>query len=133
MEIKMEIKVMLKINEEFKEKGLFLSKEDLFDRLRLRDDMKTRSNELKQEVTIWKLELDKEKACKVIEYKTVTDDKGKWLTEKTIESLIKKDFYEKEIELLTKKATADLLQERAESIIDFVNIVKMEIKAKIEL
>lgn len=129
----MEIKVMLKINEEFKEKGLLLSKEDLFDRLRLRDDMRTKSNELKQEVTIWKLELDKEKACKVIEYKTVTDEKGKWLTEKTIESLIKKDFYEKEIELLTKKATADLLQERAESIIDFVNIVKMEIKAKIEL
>ena len=32
---------LLAINEEFKKKGLLLSSEDLFDRLRLRDDMKT--------------------------------------------------------------------------------------------
>jgi hypothetical protein len=39
----MTIETMLNINEEFKKKGLLLSSEDLFDRLRLRDDMKTES------------------------------------------------------------------------------------------
>jgi hypothetical protein len=39
----MTIETMLNINEEFKKKGLLLSSEDLFDWLRLRDDMKTES------------------------------------------------------------------------------------------
>jgi hypothetical protein len=39
----MTIETMMACNEEFKKKGLLLSKEDLFDRLRLRDDMKTES------------------------------------------------------------------------------------------
>ena len=76
---------MLKINEEFKQKGLLLSSEDLFDRLRLRDDMKTESWKIRQEYIIEKLEMDKEKAKRVIELKTVTDERWKGLTEKSIE------------------------------------------------
>lgn len=124
----MSIETMLKINEEFKQKGLLLSSEDLFDRLRLRDDMKTESGKIRQEYILEKLEMDKEKAKRVIELKTVTDERWKGLTEKSIEWNIRQEFFDQEIALNTKKAMYELLYERAESIIDFVNVVKLSLK-----
>lgn len=124
----MSIETMLNINEEFKKKGLLLSSEDLFDRLRLRDDMKTESWKIRQEYVIEKLEMDKEKAKRTIELKTVTDDKWKGLTEKAIDGNLRQEFFDQEIALSAKKATYELLYERAESIIDFVNVVKLSLK-----
>lgn len=125
----MTIETMLNINEEFKKKGLLLSSEDLFDRLRLRDDMKTESWKIRQEYILEKLEMDKEKAKRVIELKTVTDERWKWLTEKSIEWNIRQEFFDQEISLNAKKATYELLYERAESIIDFINVVKLNLKS----
>ena len=124
----MSIETMLNINEEFKKKGLLLSSEDLFDRLRLRDDMKTESWKIRQEYVIEKLEMDKEKAKRTIELKTVTDEKWKGLTEKAIDGNLRQEFFDQEIALSAKKATYELLYERAESIIDFVNVVKLSLK-----
>jgi len=125
----MTIETMLNINEEFKKKGLLLSSEDLFDRLRLRDDMKTESWKIRQEYILEKLEMDKKKAMRTIELKAVTDDKWKGLTEKAIDGNIKQEFYDEEISLNAKKATYELLYERAESIIDFINVVKLNLKS----
>lgn len=125
----MTIETMLNINEEFKKKGLLLSSEDLFDWLRLRDDMKTESGKIRQEYILEKLEMDKKKAMRTIELKAVTDDKGKGLTEKAIDGNIKQEFYDEEISLNAKKATYELLYERAESIIDFINVVKLNLKS----
>lgn len=125
----MTIETMLNINEEFKKKGLLLSSEDLFDRLRLRDDMKTESGKIRQEYILEKLEMDKKKAMRTIELKAVTDDKWKGLTEKAIDGNIKQEFYDEEISLNAKKATYELLYERAESIIDFINVVKLNLKS----
>ena len=125
----MNIETMMACNEGFKKKGLLLSSEDLFDRLRLRDDMKTESWKIRQEYILEKLEMDKKKAMRTIELKAVTDDKGKWLTEKAIDGNIKQEFYDEEISLNAKKATYELLYERAESIIDFINVVKLNLKS----
>lgn len=125
----MSIETMLNINEEFKKKGLLLSSEDLFDWLRLRDDMKTESWKIRQEYILEKLEMDKKKAMRTIELKAVTDDKWKGLTEKAIDGNIKQEFYDEEISLNAKKATYELLYERAESIIDFINVVKLNLKS----
>ena len=125
----MTIETMLNINEEFKKKGLLLSSEDLFDRLRLRDDMKTESWKIRQEYILEKLEMDKKKAMRTIELKAITDDKWKGLTEKAIDGNIKQEFYDEEISLNAKKATYELLYERAESIIDFINVVKLNLKS----
>jgi len=125
----MTIETMMACNEEFKKKGLLLSKEDLFDRLRLRDDMKTESWKIRQEYILEKLEMDKKKAMRTIELKAVTDDKWKGLTEKAIDGNIKQEFYDEEISLNAKKATYELLYERAESIIDFINVVKLNLKS----
>lgn len=122
---------MMACNEEFKKKGLLLSKEDLFDWLRLRDDMITESGKIRQEYILEKLEMDKKKAMRTIELKAVTDDKGKGLTEKAIDGNIKQEFYDEEISLSAKKATYELLYERAESIIDFINVVKLNLKSEL--
>ena len=125
----MTIETMLNINEEFKKKGLLLSSEDLFDWLRLRDDMKTESGKIRQEYILEKLEMDKKKAMRTIELKAVKDDSWKGLTEKAIDGNIKQEFYDEEISLNAKKATYELLYERAESIIDFINVVKLNLKS----
>lgn len=127
----MTIETMMACNEEFKKKGLLLSKEDLFDWLRLRDDMITESGKIRQEYILEKLEMDKKKAMRTIELKAVTDDKGKGLTEKAIDGNIKQEFYDEEISLSAKKATYELLYERAESIIDFINVVKLNLKSEL--
>lgn len=127
----MTIEEMLKTNESFKTKGLLLSPDDLFDWLRLRDDMVTESWKLRQEYILDKMEMDKKKACRTIELKSIVDDKGKWLTEKAIEGNIRQEFYEEEIKLAVKKAQYELLYERASSIIDFINIVKLNIKSEL--
>lgn len=127
----MNIETMMACNEEFKKKGLLLSKEDLFDWLCLRDDMITESGKIRQEYILEKLEMDKEKAKRVIELKTVTDERWKWLTEKSIEWNIRQEFFDQEIALNTKKAMYELLYERAESIIDFINVVKLNLKSEL--
>jgi len=125
----MTIEEMLKTNEQFKTKGLLLSPDDLFDRLRLRDDMITESWRLRQEFVLEKMEMDKKKACRIIELKTVVDDKWKGLTEKVIEWNIKQEFYDDELKLAVKKAQYELLYERATAIIDFINVVKLSLKS----
>lgn len=73
--------------------------------------------------------MDKKKATRTIELKAVVDDKWKWLTEKAIDGNIKQEFFDQEIALSAKKATYELLYERAESIIDFINVVKLNLKS----
>lgn len=124
----MTIETMMACNEDFKKKGLLLSEEDLFDRLRLRDDMITESQNLKCKYIEGKLTADKDKAKRTLELKSITDDKGKGLTEKAIEGNIKQEFFDKDLELLTIKATADLLQDKADSIIEYINVVKLNKK-----
>lgn len=125
----MTIEEMLKTNESFKTKGLLLSPDDLFDWLRLRDDMITESWRLRQEFVLEKMEMDKKKACRTIELKTVVDDKWKGLTEKAIDWNLRQEFYEDELKLAVKKAQYELLYERATAIIDFINVVKLSLKS----
>ena len=127
----MNIETMMACNEEFKAKGLLLSPDDLFDWLRLRDDMVTESWKLRQEYILDKMEIDKKQACRTIELKSIVDDKGKWLTEKAIDWNLRQEFYEDELKLAVKKAQYELLYERANSIIDFINIVKLNIKSEL--
>lgn len=71
----MTIEMMMACNEEFKNKGLLLSEGDMFDRLRLRDDMITECQNLRSKFIEQKFQLEKEKAKRVLELKTITDEK----------------------------------------------------------
>lgn len=124
----MTIDQMLKIHEDFKSKGLSISEEDMLDRLNLREDMITEASNLKAKNIETKMILDKDKAKRTLELKSVVDEKWKGLTEKTIEWNLKIEFFDREIEIVAQKATADLLQSKADTIIEYVNVIKLNKK-----
>ena len=124
----MTIEQMLKIHEDFKSKGLSISEEDMLDRLNLREDMITEASNLKTKNIEEKMTLDKDKAKRILELKAFKDENWKWLTEKTIEGNLKVDFFDRELEIVSQKATADLLQSKAETIIEYINVIKLNKK-----
>ena len=124
----MTIEQMLKIHEDFKSKGLSISEEDMLDRLNLREDMITEASNLKAKNIEEKMALDKDKAKRILELKAFKDENWKWLTEKTIEGNLKVDFFDRELEIVSQKATADLLQSKAETIIEYINVIKLNKK-----
>lgn len=124
----MTIEQMLKIHEDFKSKGLSISEEDMLDRLNLREDMITEASNLKAKNIEEKMTLDKDKAKRILELKAFKDENWKGLTEKTIEGNLKVDFFDRELEIVSQKATADLLQSKAETIIEYINVIKLNKK-----
>lgn len=124
----MTIEQMLKIHEDFKSKGLSISEEDMLDRLNLREDMITEASNLKAKNIEEKMTLDKDKAKRILELKAFKDENWKWLTEKTIEGNLKVDFFDRELEIVSQKATADLLQSKADTIIEYINVIKLNKK-----
>lgn len=124
----MTIDQMLKIHEDFKSKGLSISEEDMLDRLNLREDMITEASNLKAKNIEEKMTLDKDKAKRILELKAFKDENWKGLTEKTIEGNLKVDFFDRELEIVSQKATADLLQSKAETIIEYINVIKLNKK-----
>lgn len=121
----MTIEQMLKIHEDFKSKGLSISEEDMLDWLHLREDMITEASNLKSKNIEAKMILDKDKAKKVLELKTVKDGSWKGLTEKAIDWNVKIDFFDREVEITVQKAMADLLQSKADTIIEYINVIKL--------
>jgi len=119
------IQKLLDKNEEYKKKWLQLTEDDLFNWLVLQDEMITESSNMKAEYLEKKLQSDKDKALKSLELKAVQDEKGKGLTEKQIDAIIKKDFFDSDIKQGALKATYELLYQRAQTITEFINIVKM--------
>lgn len=119
------IQKLLDKNEEYKKKWLQLTEDDLFNWLVLQDEMITESSNMKAEYLEKKLQSDKDKALKSLELKAVQDEKGKGLTEKQIDAIIKKDFFDSDIKQWALKATYELLYQRAQTITEFINIVKM--------
>lgn len=119
------IQKLLDKNEEYKKKWLQLTEDDLFNRLVLQDEMITESSKLKSKYLEEKLLSDKEKALRSIELKATKDESWKGITEKVVDSIIRKEFYEKDLDQLATKATYELLYQRAQTITEYINIVKM--------
>lgn len=122
---KMTIQEMLDKNEEFKKKGLQLNEDDLFNWLTLQDDMITESSNLKGKYLENKLQIDKDKAVRSMELKAEKDENWKAMTDKQIEARLKQEFYQKDLDQTVLKASYELLYQRAQTITEFINIVKM--------
>ena len=129
-----DIQSLIDRHETFKIKGLQLSNDDLFNRLSLQDEMVTVVSNLKAEYLEKKLKLDKDKALRGMELKMQKDDNGKTSnTDKFIEQLLKKEFYDQDLELLVLKNSYELLYGKAQTITDLVNVVKLNKKADFTL
>jgi hypothetical protein len=125
----MKIEELFEQNEHFKQKWLQLSDDDLFTWLQLQDEMITQSSNMKSEYYENKLRLDVEKWKRMIELKAELDENWKKkYTESTADWQIKQEFLDKDIRQLELKTMYELLFQKAQTINEYINIVKMNKK-----
>ena len=124
------IQNLLDNHEKFKLKWLQdLTIEDLFEWVKLKEDMVTRLTEMSSYYMETKLELDKKKWEKMIFLKWELDENGKKrYTDTTAQAIINDEFYQDDINQLTLKASIDLLKGKVQNIIEYVNLVKYYMK-----
>lgn len=122
------IKDLIDQHEAFKLKGLDLSVPDMFSWIELKEKMKFKVIELKSQAVETKAQIDKEKALRVLELKAEVDENGKKLTEKSIDSTILIEFQDRTAELNALVKYRELLIECAENVLEYVNVVKLNLK-----
>ena len=121
---------MIQRHENFKQKGLMLTNDDLFDWMCLQDEMITISSNLKSEYTENKIRMDAEKWQRMIELKLELDENWKKVyTDSTANSKIDNEYMDEDIEQATRKVQYELLYSKAQTITEFINIVKLNNKA----
>lgn len=121
---------MIQRHENFKQKGLMLTNDDLFDWMCLQDEMITISSNLKSEYAENKIRMDAEKWQRMIELKLELDENWKKVyTDSTANSKIDNEYMDEDIEQATRKVQYELLYSKAQTITEFINIVKLNNKA----
>lgn len=121
---------MIQRHENFKQKGLMLTNDDLFDWMCLQDEMITISSNLKSEYAENKIRMDAEKWQRMIELKLELDENWKKMyTDSTANSKIDNEYMDEDIEQATRKVQYELLYSKAQTITEFINIVKLNNKA----
>lgn len=123
-----EIQKLIDQHEKFKSKGLDISVADMFAWVELKEQMKFRVIELKSQAIEMKANLEKDKALRTLELKAEVTEDGKKLTEKAIDSTLMLEFADRTAELNALSKYRELLIECAENVLEYVNVVKLNVK-----
>ena len=124
------IEQLIARHENFKQKGLMLTNDDLFNRMCLQDEMITLSSNLKAEYAEKKIRMDVEKWQRLIELKLELDENWKKMyTDSTANWKIDTEYRDEDIEQSVRKVQYELLYSKAQTITEFINIVKLNNKA----
>ena len=115
--------------ESFKLKWFQMTENDLFERLKLQDVIQDKVIEMKSEYLEKKLEFDRDYWLRLVELKEVKDEFWKKrYTDTTAKAICDKEFCDKEIGLITQKAVYENLMNKANNIVEYINIIKIAIK-----
>lgn len=115
-------------HEAYKLKWMDLTVPDMFSWIELKESMKIQAIELKSQYIESKAQLEKDKAMRILELKAEVDENWKKLTEKSIDSTLLLEFQERTQELNALSKYRDLLIEYAENVLEYVNVVKLNLK-----
>lgn len=115
---------MLEQHEIFKEIWVWMWVETIFEWLKLKEEMERKAWELRSEYAENKIRLDKDKAIRYSEIKNIPEK----ITDKAVDSLIKKEYMEKEINQNVLKTQSDLLLDTAKNIELYTNTIKLNIR-----
>ena len=118
------IEQMLEQHEIFKEIWVWMWVETIFEWLKLKEEMERKAWELRSEYAENKIRLDKDKAIRYSEIKNIPEK----ITDKAVDSLIKKEYMEKEINQNALKTQSDLLLDTAKNIELYTNTIKLNIR-----
>ena len=125
----MEIQELLDKYESFKLKGLQLNEQDMFDWLDLQDKMEDMIIELKSKYAEDELVFDRDYWLRLVELKAIKDSEWKKrYTDATAKAICDNEFFEKELDLIVKKASYENLQNKAKKIVEYINIVKLALR-----
>lgn len=118
------IEQMLEQHEIFKEIWVWMWVETIFEWLKLKEEMERKAWELRSEYAENKIRLDKDKAIRYSEIKNIPEK----ITDKAVDSLIKKEYMDKEINQNALKTQSDLLLDTAKNIELYTNTIKLNIR-----
>ena len=122
------IQELIDQHEAFKLKWLDLTVPDMFKWIELKETMKFKVIELKSLAVETKQSLEKDKALRTLELKAEVDENWKKLTEKAIDSTLLLEFQDRTSELNALSKYRELLIECAENVLEYVNVVKLNLK-----
>lgn len=115
--------------EAFKLKGLKINEEDMFNFLRLQDEMDDKIIELKSKYAEEEIEYDKDYWVRLVELKAIKDVYGKKkYTDATAKAICDEEFYQRELDLTVTKLTYENLQNKSKKIIEYINVVKIALR-----
>ena len=124
-----EVDGLIARHEAFKKKGLKLNDQDMFDRIKLWEEMKDKITELKSVYYEEKQENDVNKWMRLVELKAMLDENNKKkYTDATADAVIRQEFRQRENEISIHKLQAELLQNKADTVQEYINIVKIHMK-----
>jgi hypothetical protein len=123
------IEEMLEQHEIFKEIWVWMWVETIFEWLKLKEEMERKAWELRSEYAENKIRLDKDKAIRYSEIKNIPEK----ITDKAVDSLIKKEYMDKEINQNALKTQSDLLLDTAKNIELYTNTIKLNIRTTTNL
>ena len=125
-----EAKNIAEKHEIMKAKWIDVGTEDLFERVKLNEKASNLYVEWKSLYMEWKILVDDEKWQRMIELKTELDENWKKKhTESTAEATITHEFLETSEKLLELKKGYELLYNIQNNIPEYVNVVKLNMKA----
>lgn len=125
----MSIQEILDQYESFKLKWLKLNEQDMYDFLALQDTIQDKIIELKSAYLEDKLVFDRDYWLKLVELKEQKDkDWKKLFTDTTAKAICDKEFFERELALIQAKATYEMLINKASTIIEYINVIKLAFK-----
>lgn len=115
--------------EAFKLKWLQINEEDMFNFLKLQDEMEDKVVELRSSYANDELVFDRDYGLRLVELKGIKDAEWKKkYTDATAKAICDNEFFEKELDLIVKKATYENLQNKAKKIVEYINIVKLALR-----
>ena len=122
---KFNIQPLIEQHEKFKLKFEDLTVKDLFEWVRLKEAMLDMVTEMTSVLAESKLLLDNEKGSKMIDLKWQLNTEWKKIhTESTAQAVINELFLEKDKEMIEMKKNLSLLKQKADNIIEYVNLSK---------
>lgn len=128
-EIKMNIQEIIDKYESFKKKWLKLNEQDMFDWLELQDTIQDKVIEFKSEYLEEKLIFDRDYWLRLVELKDIKDaDWKKKYTDTTAKAVVDDEFFQRELDLITKKATYEMLMNKANNVVEYINVIKLSMK-----
>ena len=115
--------------ESFKLKWLKLNEQDMFERLELQDVIQDKVIEMKSKYLEDKLIFDRDYWLRLIELKDKKDkDWKKIFTDTTAKAFVDNEFFDRELALIAAKATYENLMNKANNVVEYINVIKLALK-----